>query len=923
MTNWTQDIQDRLARLALRPEREAEIIEELSQHLDDQVRERVAGGMEASDARREALADLDQPGTLARRLAETETRAPLNLPTPGAPARGRWLSQLWQDVRLALRTLRRRPWFSVSVLATLALTIGPTTAIVSVGNWLLWTPPPAVTEPGRLVEIWSGTWRDSGGMSPSAVSYANLDDLRALSQTLSGLAAWQEGPASVAVPGAAPRQAQAAFVTANFFDVLGVKLTAGRGFTNEEDRPPFGEPVTVISHGLATQAFGTPEQALDQTIHISGRPMRVVGVVPRSFAGVSPTSQVDAWYPGGAYAYVNHYSEEQSQRFSNRSSGLFYMFIGRLAAGRMSADAQAELDTLLPLLAERHPGDNAKFKTVRARVFSGLGPSALQRASLQRQMRGLLMVAGVLLLLGCANVSNLLLSEGVRARSERAVRLALGASQGRLMRQLLTESMTLAGLGALAGIGLAFWLKGAIQLWWMPGIDVMAAAPAVPIDRLVLTVTVVVAVSCGILAGLAPAWFGARVSLQGGLGLSGGRGTTGSHRMRTGLAALQLALSLVLVTGAVLLVTTVRNVGRVDPGFTPDGVVLQHVRLRGHGYTPPRAMAYSRELAERLRADAAVESLSITTGYPLGYTRIERLQTPGGGPEDTTDVRRVATDEMFMEVLGLQLRYGRYFRTDEVFSNTLLAGGPVVVSESLARSFFGRDNAVGGRITASRTLGSPAREFVIVGVMRETAVRSVTEVAEPLIYYPITQDDFASLSGTILAKSRGSATRFGEVAASAAVKLDPTLPLDRAWALAEWNDRDLASTQMFARVLSLLGGVAMVLAAVGLFGLLSQAVGERRREFGVRMAVGASAGRIAALVLRQAAWTGVLGIAGGLALSYWGSGLVTAYLWGVSAFDPRVYALTISLLLVVVALAAARPAWSATRVNPIDALRSE
>ena len=207
--------------------------------------------------------------------------------------------------------------------------------------------------------------------------------------------------------------------------------------------------------------------------------------------------------------------------------------------------------------------------------------------------------------------------------------------------------------------------------------------------------------------------------------------------------------------------------------------------------------------------------------------------------------------------------------------------------------------------------------------MRETAVRSVTEVAEPLIYYPITQDDFASLSGTILAKSRGSATRFGEVAASAAVKLDPTLPLDRAWALAEWNDRDLASTQMFARVLSLLGGVAMVLAAVRLFGLLSQAVRERRPEFGVRMAVGASAGRIAALVLRQAAWTGVLGIAGGLALSYWGSGLVTAYLWGVSAFDPRVYALTISLLLVVVALAAARPAWSATRVNPIDALRSE
>lgn len=923
MTDWTQEIRDRLARLALRPEREAEIIEELSQHLDDQVRERVAGGFEVSDARREALADLDQPGALALRLAETETRAAVNLPAPGAPARGLWVRQLWQDVRLALHTMRRRPWFSMSVLTTLALTIGPTTAIVSVGNWLLWTPSPAVTEPGRLVEIWSGTWRDSGGVSPSAVSYLNLDDLRAASQTLSGLAAWQEGGASVAIPGAAPRQAQAGFVTANFFDVLGVKLAAGRGFTKEEDTPPFGEPVAVISHGLATQAFGTPEQALDQTIHISGRPMRVVGVVPRSFAGVSPTSQVDVWYPGGAYAYVNHYTEEQSQRFSNRSSGLFYMFIGRLATARNSSDAQAELDTLMPLLAERHPGDNAKFKTVRARVFPGLGPSALQRARLQRQMQGLLMVAGVLLLLGCANVSNLLLSEGVRARPERAVRLALGASQGRLLRQLLTESVTLAALGALAGVGLAFWLKGAIQLWWMPGIDVMAAAPVVPIDRLVLGVTVLVAATCGILAGLAPAWFGARISLQGGLALSSGRGTTGSHHMRTGLAALQLALSLVLVTGATLLVTTVRNIGRVDPGFTPDGVVLQHVSLRGHGYTPARAMAYSRELAKGLRADAAVESLSITTGYPLGYTWIESLQTPGGSPKDTTDVRRVATDAAYVDVLGLQLRYGRYFRIDEVFGETLVSGGPVVVSESLATRFFGRADAVGERISVPRTMVSPARDFVIVGVMRETAVTSLTEAAEPLIYFPITQDDFASLSGAILAKCRGTATRLGEVAASVAARLDPTLPLDRAWALTEWNRRDVASTQMFARVLSLLGGVAMVLAAVGLFGLLAQAVGERRREFGVRMAIGASAGRIAWLVLRQAAWTCALGIAAGLGLSYWAARFVSSYLWGVSPFDPRVYALTITLLLVAVALASARPAWSATRVNPIDALRSE
>ncbi len=382
MTEWSRQIRERLLGLLLQPEREVEIIEELSQHLDDQVRERTAGGVSLDQAREEALADLDAPGELARQLAATEVRLPLKLPPPGVPARGRGWSQLWQDTRLALRSLRRRPGFSAAVLITLALTIGPTTAIVSVGNWLLWSPSPAVADPGRLVVIWSGEWSGETSVSPSGVSYANLDDLRAASGSLVGIAGWQESSVSFAAPGLPPRHVQAGFVTANFFHVLGVRLAAGRSFIVDEDRPPFGATVIVISHSLAAQAFGSPEAALTRTLMINGRPMTVVGVTPRTFGGAEPTSQVGVWYLGGTYAYVNHFSPESAPRHAGRTDGVFYTFIGRLAPEATPATAQAELETLVPMLAQRYPEDNAKFNEVRARVFEGLGPHALMRPRL-------------------------------------------------------------------------------------------------------------------------------------------------------------------------------------------------------------------------------------------------------------------------------------------------------------------------------------------------------------------------------------------------------------------------------------------------------------------------------------------------------------------------------------------------------------
>lgn len=922
MRDWTIELRQRLASLSLRPEREAEIVEELSQHLDEQVRERVTAGISADDAKREALADLDAPGELASRLEGIERRAALRLPPPGGPAHGIWLAQLWQDLRFALRTIRHRPWFSLAVLVTLALTIGPATAIVSVGNWLLWTPSRTVTDPERLVVLWSGRWDGPTSVSPSGVSYSNLADIRATSTTLSSVSGWQETTAGIALPGEKPRTAQVGHVSGNFFDVLGVRPAAGRLLTPEDDVLPYGRPVVVLSHGAAVRAFGTPEAAVDQTMHVNGRPLTIVGVAVQSFEGASPASQVAVWYTGATWSYVNHYFGESAARFENRTDGLFYTFIGRLAADRTAAEAQAELDVIVRGLAERHPEDNAKFTEARVRVFPGLGPPELMRPALTRQVNGLLLVAATLLLLGCANVANLLIAESTRTRREHAVRLALGASRNRLFRQQLTQSVTLSLGGAALGIGLAVAIKQVIQVGLMPGLSTTPVPPVVEIDLLVLSATTAVAVSTGILAGIAPGLLATRVPLTGSLGAGATRSVTGVPVMRATLAALQLALSLALVTGATLMAVTLRNMSRVDTGFNQDGVVVQWVSLYGYGFTPDRARDYTTQLHARLRGRPEFDDVSLATGFPFASSRRTRVARPGGDGSETPSVYQLSTDARYPALLGLTVKHGRYFTDEELFRPARGSGDPVVVSETMARQLFGRDSVVGERVTLARTASYPATDLVIVGVMADTLTRSLTTAPDPMMYLPLMDADLTSQSAVLL-RTRASVRQVNEIVASAAAEVDATLPQGTSRSLVDWIGRGYASTVLFAKVIGSVSIIALVLAAVGLYGLLAQVVGERRREFGIRLAIGASSGHVVRLVARQAAWIAAAGILLGGGLVFWGVGLVQSYLWGVGAFDPRVIASTVIVLLGVVALAALKPAWQAIRVNPIETLRAE
>ena len=300
-------------------------------------------------------------------------------------------------MRHALRSLSRAPIFTTTVLLTFALTIGPTTAILSVGNWLLWRPTPGVTDARQLGVMWTGEWRENANsVSVSGVSYANLDDLRRASKTISGFAGVQEGSVGIAAPGHAPAYATSAWVTANAFDVLGVPLVAGRPFRLEDDREPDGERVAVVSEAFAKESFGTPAGAVDQTIYLNGRQMTIVGVATERFAGITPLSRVTVWFPATTYGYVNHASRPINQ---GRADGVFYTFVVRLAPGATFQTAQAELDVIVPGLAQSHPDENGKFKDVRARLYPGLGPRELQRQRYAELVRVLLAIGGALLLL--------------------------------------------------------------------------------------------------------------------------------------------------------------------------------------------------------------------------------------------------------------------------------------------------------------------------------------------------------------------------------------------------------------------------------------------------------------------------------------------------------------------------------------------
>jgi predicted permease len=822
-------------------------------------------------------------------------------------------------LRSAVRTLRASPGFSVTVLLAFALSIGPITAIVSVGNWLFWRPHPGVADSHRVALVWFGTWREGNGsigMSPAGVSQANVNDMLAAARTFSGLAGFQESDASLAAPGGLPKPVGAAAVSADFFDVLGVRLRAGREFAAEDDRWP-GARVAVISEGLAGSAFGTPEQAVGKSILVNSRPLSIIGVAPAAFRGVSILGSIDVWFTGATYYYLNHADRTPEPA---REDGIFYQFVVRAAPAATLAQVQAEMEVLSRSLADAHPRENKQFQTAAPRLFPGLGLQPLTRPRMLRMVNTMLLIGAVLLLLGCANAANLLVFRAARREHEIAVRKALGASRARLMQLQLVEGCVLAVVGAAAGLGLAVVLKELMQQLLFPRPPGMPLD--VPIDGRVLALTIAAALATGAIAALLPGWLAVRGEPLAALG-RGARTSARAPRLRSGLAVLQLSLSLTLLVGALLLVSSLRNFRSVELGFDPSRITIVPVRLDEHGYDNNRALAYHSAVLPALEASHEFEGVTLAALAPFGSNTSVRIVPPGGDPSKPLRMGANGITDRYFELLGIRLASGRAFTRAEALAAAPIEASPLIVNETLARRLFGSTDVVGRTVRFSRTASHPEHDLAIVGVARDSRWNSLTGDPEPFLYLPLGRFSSRASRGVYLIRSPLPSDRVEQAANAIGARSASSIPMGVSWPLSFNIDREVTQERLFAWMLSLLAALGFILSSLGLYGLIAQTTTERRREFGIRIAIGAARADIVRLIARYAFVVSLAGLAGGSTLSYFGTRVLQSMLFGVSRLDPAVYLTAAGTLLAVVGVACVAPALRALRVEPIEVLRAE
>ena len=914
MPDWSGEIRRRLSAVRLPPEREAAIVDEVAQHLEDRYQTLLASGQPAAEAERRAWRELEGDDVLGRLLSATEPPRRPSLAGLEAAPRGRLLRGLWHDVRYAVRNLRKRSMLSATIIVTLAISLGPTAAVIGMADALFFRPLPVVAGQDRLLHYAFGTpMRD--GLIPHVISYANLAEIRNGATTVVGIAGQTSSSYGLALDGVAPRLALGTAITANYFDVLGVRLIAGRTFRSEEDSPPGGDPVMVLNERLARAFFGAPDAAVGRAVLVNSVPFTVIGVTPAAFLGTNASRPSEFWIPGMSYRRANNV--QPSRWVYGPNEGPFHNYIVRMAAGASLAQTTAELTARTRALAERDLGAHNPFPIVPI-LQPGLAAPASLRAVALRAMQLIGAVAGLLVLLGMTNVANLLIFSGLASGRDVAVRKALGASAGRLLQLRLVESILLTLLGALAGVGVAAGLGRLFSDFALPGIGRIEVA----IDWRVVLAVACLAVVAGTCAGVAPALLAVRESVTGALGRGMRTGPPRAGRLRHALAAVQVALSVMLLVGALLFLMTLRHLRSVDLGFDPAGVTLVTLNVRGYGYTDARAVEYLKQVADMVRRQPGIQAAGLAFSPPLfGGGLTDGMYLPDQDPSQATNVERNGVSPDYFEAVRLPIVRGRVFTEAETSGKSETDRRPVVVTEALARRLFGSDEAIGRELLTQAGPGKTVALYV-VGIARDSHFRGIERPPDALLYEPLATFPIVQNAYLVVRSTLGSREAF-QLAAEAARRIDPTIPLAPETTFAARIDRQLGQQRLFAWMLGLLGTIGFVLAAVGLHGLIGQTVVERRREFGIRLAIGAAPTGIVKLVLRRAALVLSVGLAAGLALA-WSSGrLVESQLFGITSRDPMPYGVAALLMIAVVILASISPAVAATRVDPIEVLRSE
>jgi len=814
---------------------------------------------------------------------------------------------LWQDLRYGVRMLARTPGVSAVAVLSLALGIGANTAIFSVVNGVLLKSLP-FPEPERLVAL-----SESSPKTPEmAVAFPNYLDWREAQTAFEELAA-RMPTGGVMTGGGEPERVTGRMVTASFFPTLGVRPQVGRFFTEAEDRPG-GEPVMVLSHGLWQRRFGGDPRVVGRGVEYNGASWTVVGVLPADFDFYGQNNlNNDIFIPLG-----HLYGEE----FMRERESHTVMVTARLKRGISLERARAEMQALAARLGEQFPESNRDHGiAVRPLLDDYVG-------EVRPALLMLTVAVALVLLIACANVANLLLARGASRRKEIGMRMALGASRGRVVRQLLTESLLLAAAGGLTGLLLASW---GVDLLTGLSPDTLPRVENISPDARVAAFTLLVTLLTGVIFGLTPALQTAKFDLQDALREGSLRATGGrrGRRLRGALVVSEVALSLVLLVGAGLLVKSFWRLTRVEPGFDPQNVLTLRLRLPDARYPEAaQSIAFLTEVRRRVGALPGVRLVSITSGFPLGRSD-DSDYTVEGQPEprrsgDWSSAHRLSVDEHYHQALGIQLLAGRHFTPHDAAG----AAPVVIVDEDFVRkNFKGAAPAeVLGRRLRFGGDEEPWRE--VVGVVRHVRQDGPETTSRTQIYRPWTQVNPKWLAQNARAMDLVIKSSVEPRSLVGAVRrevqgVDRDQPLGNVRTLEELLERSVAPRRFNLVVLGIFALLALLLGAVGLYGVLSYVVTQRTREIGVRVALGAQRQDVLRLVIRQGLALASAGVALGLLAAFALTRLMESLLFGVSALDPPTFAGVAALLLLVGLLACYLPARRATKVDPLVALRYE
>jgi putative ABC transport system permease protein len=890
----------RLRGLCNRQRNDRELDEEIESHLQLHIEDNLRLGMAPKEARREAMIRLG--GIESTKEAYREQR--------GLPV----LETLWQDIRYGARMLRKNPGFTTVAVLTLALGIGANTAIFSVVNGVLLRPLP-YREPGQLVQL--GT--DRSGKADTFIGSATFVEVKAQSQSLARIAAYSGGDMTLTGAGLAERIVSGA-VTADFFPLLGVHPAMGRNFTQEEDTPN-GPRAAILGHSLWQSRFGGDPDILGRTITLNQQSYTVVGILPARF---QYPERFQLWIP-----LALGETGAGGGTFGKYGEGMWLLkAIARLKPGVTLAQAQTESRTIAQRIQPERPTSTRGGEGEGGE--GGGGGGVLTLTDLHEQVVGdvkgpLLVLLGAVafvLLIACANVANLLLARAAGRQREMAVRAALGAGRLRVARQLLTESVLLSLAGGGLGLLVAFLGVQALRQWNDAS---LAAMHGIGIDGWVLAFTFGVSVITGLAFGLVPAVRAWRTDVNTAL-KEESRGDTGGHRnkLRQLLVVSEVALALVLLVGAGLLIKSFSRLLDVNPGFRAEGVLTFQVTLTAEKSSPQK-VNFIKQIVERLKALPGVQAAAVTDSLPLTqFSRITVVDVEGRPPIDFRrakpgEVRPVSRPTVtldYFNAMGIPLRNGRVFTSQDARPGA----GVVIVNNTFEKHHFPGQSAVGKRI---RFAGSRAESpwLTVAGVVSDVRQGGLAKEVRPEVYSPVIEDAGEALSFVI--RVAGEPNRLIPAVRAVAAEVEPNQPLHNMMTMEQRLANTTTSRRLNTALLGCFAAVALLLAAVGIYGVMSYAVTQRRREIGVRMALGAQKSDVLGLIIHGGLRLTLLGVAIGLAGAFGLTRYLSSQLYSVKATDPLTF-LGVAVALTGVALLACwLPARRATKVDPMVALRYE